>query len=291
MKKNKTLIDKPIINYISKEELDAIVPMMSGGGGGGGTIVDPLDVFNFAYIVFSPLDVPGLGWVTDHVSLIVGKKNGKCYYYAFGASASDLFGFLCTGTDGFLCSAVQYKSNRNSSEIASSALISTSSIRNDSGIIIDSIDDRRGAIKSGFDKWIKIPITNLEGISLCGYANEFRYATNENHKSSGSVSMRFGISVIYQLFLNNCYDIASELLELIGYTIEYDKSKNISRMLSLANFIYAINPLLGAEVLGYVAGISAAGGKIPNLPDCVYDGFANVKKNNSIVSGAVKEEF
>ncbi len=39
MKKNKTLIDKPIINYISKEELDAIVPMMSGGSySGGGSV-------------------------------------------------------------------------------------------------------------------------------------------------------------------------------------------------------------------------------------------------------------
>lgn len=136
---------------------------------------------------------------------------------------------------------------------------------------------------------IKIPISNATGMSLVSYADAFRQKCNDSDHNK-EYGYYLGISTTYELFTNNCYDVATQLLGLLGYEVIYPKTVALTVLAALAIFITATNAIAGAAAIIFIAGLTMTD-NLPNVPNCAYDDFQEVRKDGVKVSQVTLQSF
>lgn len=292
---------RPLVEVISADILNSTRSYMSsgggsGGGGGGGVTPTPITYTN-ACLLFSGIRIPGINALIpiDHSALFVGRSDGSGYFFSFAGDPSAGVGVV-EGTDGFLSTAVSHNGNAEGYPLLKPKMMTTyGSITQLGKVFTDFIDVRDGAYDIGYYRRIRIPINNVIGSALVGYAQSYRTECAQRVDDSlagyGNYS---GITTCFSLLYHNCYNAASDLLGLLGIEIDYSNAEAYAVLAAACTLLTAYNVSWGAALAAHVAALSV-NGDFPDIPNCVFDGLVQVTRNGSTVCSAsdpgVKHEF
>ena len=236
----------------------------------------------------------GIDTTLDHTALLLYRNDGTGYFYSFAADASDFLAAIA-GTDGYYSTAVSHNGSVANDGIKSRVLMSYGFLYQYGKVYTDWIDDRNGSYDVGYYRMIRIPISDTVGQSLAAYAQLFRNLCKQyaDDGTSGYGTSN-GITSEYSLLDHNCYDVATQILGLLGYEVIYSNVGAYARLAAVCAVLTAANMVAGTVLANYIA-IRELTGTIPSVPNCAYTELDRVERNGSVVCYAtdagVKDEF